>query len=238
MSSSKKDSTKKTGSKDLDFKPKEPVEQIKKEAAEDLDLDLDLDLQEKIDTNQSNKSKNNDEVKGEQPSGPFSREAIIASIVVVLLVLGGLLFMVTNQFTVSQPAVEETEYGLQIDFEKLEIADENPERLRGFMFREEICDDCGMLFIFPDSQVRAFWMKDVTVPLDIIFMDESGKIIKIHENTETENVDLRYSSEEPSRYVLEAKTGFVGRAGLEEGELVDIEHMRGQGVNFVWISID
>ncbi len=48
------------------------------------------------------------------------------------------------------------------------LADDNNSRAMGLMYREEMADDEGMLFIFPDSQIRSFWMKNTLIPLDIL----------------------------------------------------------------------
>ncbi len=169
---------------------------------------------------------------------------IIVTIIFIIFVLGGVLYMVSNNITnkskqINHPQVTVVQQEMiQIDFEKLELATKSEERQRGFMFRDEICDKCGMLFVFPEESELTFWMPNVYFPLDLIFMDQSGVIVKIHENTTPNNDQKKYFSEKPAQYALETKAGFVKSSGLKEGQRVDIQHLQKQGVKFVWFNVD
>ena len=54
----------------------------------------------------------------------------------------------------------------------VEIADTEEERRKGLMFREALCEECGMLFVFDHPQKYGFWMKNVKIPLDIVYIDK------------------------------------------------------------------
>lgn len=69
----------------------------------------------------------------------------------------------------------------QASFE-VEIADSEAERAQGLMFREELPRGAGMLFVYDQPQPAAFWMKNTLIPLDIIFLDEQGRVTSVHEN--------------------------------------------------------
>ncbi|KAE9631731.1 DUF192 domain-containing protein [Parasedimentitalea maritima] len=62
----------------------------------------------------------------------------------------------------------------------IEIADDNEERARGLMFRENMPRGAGMLFVYEYPQRASFWMKNTLIPLDIIFTDESGVVTHVH----------------------------------------------------------
>jgi len=60
-----------------------------------------------------------------------------------------------------------------------EVARTSEERAEGLMYREEVAEGTGMLFVFPDSQVRSFWMANTYVALDIGYMDPAFRIVDI-----------------------------------------------------------
>lgn len=54
---------------------------------------------------------------------------------------------------------------------------------KGLMFRTHLTEDEGMLFLYPIPHPVAMWMKNTPLSLDMIFGDETGKILAIHEKT-------------------------------------------------------
>ncbi len=63
----------------------------------------------------------------------------------------------------------------------VEVADDEPERMRGLMFRESLPRSTGMLFVY-DAPLRAsFWMKNTLIPLDMIFIDPEGVVTQVHD---------------------------------------------------------
>ena len=64
----------------------------------------------------------------------------------------------------------------------VEVADEPAERSMGLMNRESMARSAGMLFIYEAPQRASFWMKNTLIPLDMIFMDETGTVTHVHEN--------------------------------------------------------
>lgn len=105
----------------------------------------------------------------------------------------------------------------------LEIAKTPQERARGYMFREDIKENQGMLFIFEDEQYREFWMKNTPTSLDIIFLDSDFKVINFHKETKPNQTQETYPSKEPAMYVLETRYGFIERTDLSKGDLFIVE---------------
>lgn len=114
---------------------------------------------------------------------------------------------------------EDTDYSL-------EIADTEEERAQGLMNRENLEEDRGMLFVYDDKDHRSFWMKNTTIPLDIIFMDSEFEVINIEQaNPEPNTSDhelQRYRSEEPAQYVLEINQNQSSEIGLENEEKMSL----------------
>lgn len=105
----------------------------------------------------------------------------------------------------------------------VEIADDDAERSRGLMFREELAPDAGMLFDFLDERPVAFWMQNTLIPLDMIFIKADGTIARVH--AEAVPMDrTSVPSGEPVRFVLEIPGGRAAELGIEAGDT--LEHSR------------
>ena len=101
----------------------------------------------------------------------------------------------------------------------VEIAADDATRTKGLMGRTSLDETQGMLFIFPEEDMRSFWMANTPLPLDIIFVDASRKIVTIQRNT------VPYSEESvpstaPAQYVVEVNAGFCDRHDIIEGDVI------------------
>ena len=107
---------------------------------------------------------------------------------------------------------------------KIEIADTAELRYKGLSNKKELCDNCGMLFIFPEKEIRTYVMRDMNFALDMIWID-NDKIIKINKNAipEGSNPVMRYSSDALVNYVLEVNGGFCGENGIEVGDKINLK---------------
>jgi uncharacterized membrane protein (UPF0127 family) len=90
---------------------------------------------------------------------------------------------------------------------------------RGLMWRDDLPSDAGMLFVFADDTARSFWMKNTPLPLDIVFIDSTGKVVNVAENT-TPFSTAPIRSTGSARYVLEVNAGFARRHGISTGATV------------------
>ncbi len=112
-----------------------------------------------------------------------------------------------------------TASGARVQLEA-EIADKPQTREKGFMFRKNIPDGTGMLFIFEEDKVLRFWMKNTPSPLSIAYIDYKGEIKDI---LDMKPFDLRdVSSSAYVRYALEVPQGWFGRAGVNVGDKLDL----------------
>jgi len=104
----------------------------------------------------------------------------------------------------------------------IEIANTNELRELGLMYKEDIPEEYGMLFVFPNPGIRGFWMKKTFVELDIAFIDSNGTILDIQNMKPCEESPCPiYIIYTPFKYALEVKTGFFGRYGFAEGAKIE-----------------
>lgn len=101
----------------------------------------------------------------------------------------------------------------------IEVAEGDYETQTGLMYRKSMDKDNGMLFLFDTPQVRAFYMKNTEIPLDIIYIDKNKKIVKIHKDAKPMD-PTSLSSETPVQYVLELNGGVVASKGILVGDRV------------------
>lgn len=104
----------------------------------------------------------------------------------------------------------------------VELAVEAPARQRGLMFRKDLPEEEGMLFVFERQRPLSFWMKNTCLPLDMLFIDEGGVIVGIEDNVPTLN-QRSYRVRCPAKYVLEVNAGWAARHGVEPGQRVTFE---------------
>ena len=101
----------------------------------------------------------------------------------------------------------------------VEIAD-TPEKSKiGLMFRKQLDDDKGMLFLLPEKQHLYMWMKNTYIPLDMLFFDSDGKIVKITTNTTPLSLKI-LPSDIPVAGVLEVNAGTAKKLNINVGDYV------------------
>jgi uncharacterized membrane protein (UPF0127 family) len=104
---------------------------------------------------------------------------------------------------------------------RVEIAATQADQARGLMFRSELAEDAGMLFVFPRAAPRSFWMKNTPLSLDILYIGEDLTIGHIAAST-TPYSEVSIPSRGPARYVLEVNAGFCNRHGIGPGSRVEL----------------
>tara|TARA_R110002072_G_scaffold11668_18_gene52349 strand:+ start:982 stop:1554 length:573 start_codon:yes stop_codon:yes gene_type:complete len=109
--------------------------------------------------------------------------------------------------------------GARLAFD-VEVAESAEQKAQGLMFRETLADDAGMIFFYPRPRIITMWMKNTLISLDMLFIAEDGKIMKIVKRT----VPLSEKTIASGRRVLsvlELKGGTADRLGLSVGDQVD-----------------
>ena len=101
-----------------------------------------------------------------------------------------------------------------------EIARTDAQRTQGLMFRQELKDGHGMLFIFERDQILSFWMKNTFIPLSIAYISDDGRILEIYDMEPEDLSPVR--SSRSARYALEVPQSWFDRAGIGIGDRLEI----------------
>jgi uncharacterized membrane protein (UPF0127 family) len=103
----------------------------------------------------------------------------------------------------------------------VELATTPDSRQLGLMYRTSLAPRSGMLFIFPRRTNQSFWMRNTKIPLDIMYIADDGRIVRIHERTVPFS-EQGLPSGEPVRFVLEVPGGFSAEHGVRAGDRVEL----------------
>lgn len=103
------------------------------------------------------------------------------------------------------------------------VADTPQEQNLGLGGREALLPDQGMLFVFPESGMHTFWMKDMHFSIDILWIGENGTIVSMLSSVSPETYPKVFAPKESARYVLETNAGFVAQHDIREGDIVYVK---------------
>jgi uncharacterized membrane protein (UPF0127 family) len=103
-----------------------------------------------------------------------------------------------------------------------EIARSALEVQTGMMFRTNMPEMEGMIFVFPDSDYRAFWMKNTLVPLSCAYINREGLVMELHDMKPLDQTSIPSVSGE-IQYVLEVNQGWFKRHHVTPGTLIQSE---------------
>lgn len=121
--------------------------------------------------------------------------------------------------------VEEKEIVILTDTKEIkinvEISKSEEERKEGLMYRNKLCENCGMLFLFPSETESGFWMKNCRIALDIMFLDKNGKIIDIKKDFKPcyDAECPSYSPDKQYLYAIEVNSGWTDSNKVEVGDI-------------------
>ena len=107
---------------------------------------------------------------------------------------------------------------------KVEIAANETQRETGLMYRPELDFDRGMLFVFEEKAIINVWMKNTLIPLDAIFIDQTGKIVSILKNLppcKQAHCPI-YHSSIPASFMLEVNAGFIEQQHIQTGQMLKL----------------
>lgn len=113
----------------------------------------------------------------------------------------------------------ETATGKRVVF-AVEIARSREQLMQGLMYRRKLAPDAGMLFLYERPRRVAIWMKNTLIPLDILFLDRTGRVRYLHERAVPGSLQS-IGPEEKVAAVLEVNGGTVKRLGIAKGDRID-----------------
>ena len=145
--------------------------------------------------------------------------------IAVLSLLAVLLFSVSRNYVGPREYIESLAV-TKLSFENYEmnlfIADTPVKKARGLSYVPELAQDTGMLFIFLEPSIQGFWMKDMYISLDIIWLDAQYMIVDMHEHVTPETYPDIFSPETPAQYVIEIPAGKARELLLERGDVLPL----------------
>jgi uncharacterized membrane protein (UPF0127 family) len=96
-----------------------------------------------------------------------------------------------------------------------EVAATELQQETGLMFRTHMDENDGMIFVFPESARKAFWMRNTYLPLTVAFLDDQGVVLNLEDmQPQTENP---HWSSGPAKYALEMNQGWFAKRGIAPG---------------------
>ncbi len=101
----------------------------------------------------------------------------------------------------------------------VEIAKSSREKQKGLMYRTRLPENEGMLFLYSEETNIKMWMKNTYIPLDMIFINDTGIVTNIVKNTKTESEEI-ISSKVLSSAVLEINAGMCDKLGIGVGNTI------------------
>lgn len=96
-----------------------------------------------------------------------------------------------------------------------EVARTPDQRAQGLMYRQEVPDGTGMLFVFDENDLRSFWMQNTYVPLDIAFLDPALTVVDIQQMAPLTTDS--HESAAPAMFALEVRQGWFAEQGIAVG---------------------
>lgn len=106
---------------------------------------------------------------------------------------------------------------------KVRIADTETERSQGLSFFKKLHNNEGMLFVFPEQGFYSFWMKDMSFPIDIIWIDEQGFIVHREIDISPDTYPQSFVSARPAKYILEIAANSSDIFGLTLGQKIEVK---------------
>lgn len=151
--------------------------------------------------------------KGSKAKTKLGRSELIVAALLLILSIGGLVFSTRTE----GPTVV-----VDGNTFKVQVSDDISERRLGLSGQDALANDEGMIFIFDESDMHGFWMKDMKFSIDIIWIDENLRVVHIEEGVSPSTYPESFVPSVDARYVLEVYTGQAAAQGIGLGDAVEL----------------
>lgn len=105
---------------------------------------------------------------------------------------------------------------------QFEIVRTTASQEKGLSGRTSLPSNYGMLFVFPKKDTYSFWMKDMVIPIDIMWLDEDGTVLGLVENVSPDTYPQTFTPPSPVRLVLEMGAGEANKHSFFVGTRVPL----------------
>ena len=103
---------------------------------------------------------------------------------------------------------------------RVSVADTGQSREQGLSGRQSLAPDEGMLFVFPEDGIYAFWMKDMRFSIDIVWLAADGRLVYMAQNVSPDTYPRTFGPNTAARYVLELPAGYLRGHAVSIGDIV------------------
>lgn len=131
----------------------------------------------------------------------------------MLFVVVAFIHTYKNRHTYDSATIGKNQYAL-------EVSDTQEKRIQGLSGRQDLADGSGMLFVYPQAGNECIWMKDMQFSLDILWLNEDKKVIKI-ERAVSPDTYPRSICANDTQYVIELNAGEATKAGVKVGQQIE-----------------
>lgn len=146
--------------------------------------------------------------------GKINRYASYTIIAVAVVVIA--MFAVPPKSRMTEVVIE----GIELN---VIVAGTEATQAKGLSGRKGLKSNEGMLFIFPTPGFYGFWMKDMEIPIDIIWFDAERKVEDVWENATPDSYPRVYTPRAEAKYVLEVPAGFFAKHSLNIGDVLELK---------------
>lgn len=151
-------------------------------------------------------------------------KTIISSVIIVAIVcsIGAFVFVAYQKNIENTKMYRDAHVEIAGEMIVLDVVQTSSDRARGLGGRVELCQQCGMWFVFDEVAKHSFWMKDMQFDIDIIWINDTH-VVHIEENVSHATPEKTYIPKVSANHVLELPAGRAQDLGITVGTTINPE---------------